>query len=65
MKINFIEEFFSLTGLIIDEIESDIAPEIGDRVKIGKEFYIVNDRIFDIGKKSCLNVYLDKISKNE
>ena len=65
MQVNFVDELTPLTGIIIKTVDLDIIPDLEDRVRIDSDFYIVNDRIFDIGKKNSVSIYLERISKKE
>ena len=43
-------------------LEMDFPPDNEDRIIIGNDIYIVEDRIFYIGKNTYLNVYIDCVS---
>ena len=53
MIVNFIEK-----GFMITSVELDFLPDNEDRVVIFGNRYIVDDRVFHIGKNKYVDVYL-------
>lgn len=57
MIINIIEK-----GFIVTAVELDFPPDNEDRIVFEGDVYVVNDRVFHIGKNKYLDVYVDCIS---
>ena len=53
MIVNFIEK-----GFLITAVEMNFPPDNEDRIVIGNDMYVVDDRIFNIGKNTSLDVYV-------
>ena len=58
MIVNFIEK-----GFMITSVELDFLPDNEDRVVIFDNRYIVDDRVFHIGKNKYVDVYLTCLSE--
>lgn len=58
MKVMFIDE-----GFLICEKEMNYVPGIGDRIWIGKNFFIVDDRVFTLDPEPFVKIFITKISE--
>ena len=59
MIVNFIEKGFMITA-----VEMDFPPDNEDRVVIFGDTYIVDDRVFHVGKNKYLDIYVTNLSND-